>query len=140
MPDRIFLDTNILIFYISSDETKKLRAKDLVFAYPEVVVSSQVIGEFISVCFSKNLLTSEKIGKSSNTFMNTFDFYPIVESTINRALQVKKVYKYSFWDSLIIASALENNCNILFSEDMQDGQTIEDSLKIVNPFPKIVHN
>jgi len=43
-------------------------------------------------------------------------------------------YKFSYWDSLIIASALESGCGILYTEDMQDGQVIEDRLRIVNPF------
>jgi len=42
-------------------------------------------------------------------------------------------YKFSFWDSLISASALENNCKILYSEDMQDGQKIKSHLTIKNP-------
>jgi predicted nucleic acid-binding protein len=41
---------------------------------------------------------------------------------------------YSYWDSLILAVALENNCSILYTEDMQDGQMIDDKLRILNPF------
>ncbi len=61
-------------------------------------------------------------------------FSVIKESTIKKALRVKKDSNYSYWDSLVIASALENNCSILYTEDMQHGQTIENSLKITNPF------
>ena len=43
-------------------------------------------------------------------------------------------YNISYWDSLITAAALENNCSVLYSEDMQDGQVIEGKLKIINPF------
>ena len=39
-----------------------------------------------------------------------------------------------YWDCLILASALEHNCGILYTEDLQNGQIIEKSLKIVNPF------
>ncbi len=49
-------------------------------------------------------------------------------------MDIKKRYRFSYWDSLIIASALENNCSILYSEDMQHSQVIEDNLKIINPF------
>ena len=51
-----------------------------------------------------------------------------------RAIKIKEEYKLQFYDSLIIATALENNCNILYSEDMHHGQIIENSLKIINPF------
>jgi predicted nucleic acid-binding protein len=55
-------------------------------------------------------------------------------STIKLCWKVRRKYSYSYWDSLIIATALENNCSILYTEDMQDGQLIEDKLRIGNPF------
>ncbi len=136
MPDRVFIDTNILIYSISNDETKKPKAKDLILSYPDSVVSSQVVSEFASICLTKNLLPEDEVRTLLSGFMDSFEFAPVVESTISKALQIRKTYKYSFWDSLIVAAALENNCTILFSEDMQDGQTIEKSLKIVNPYKK----
>ena len=54
--------------------------------------------------------------------------------TIKLCWKVSRKYSYSYWDSLIIASALESNCSILYTEDMQDGQIIEDRLRIMNPF------
>ncbi|MBI4619581.1 MAG: PIN domain-containing protein [Desulfobacterales bacterium] len=66
--------------------------------------------------------------------MDALEFSLIEETTIKKSLQIKKTYNYSYWDCLIIASALENNCTILYTEDMQDGHTIENRLKIVNPF------
>ena len=51
-------------------------------------------------------------------------------------MEISIRYNFYYWDSLIVASALENNCSILYTEDMQDGQVIEESLKIVNPFSK----
>ena len=136
MPDKVFIDTNILVYYIGDDETKKLKTKDIIVSYPESVISSQVISEFASVCLSKNLLPEEEVQTLSEGFMDSFEFSPVIESTINRALQIRKSYKYSFWDCLIVAVAMETNCTILFSEDMQDGQMIDGSLKIVNPFKK----
>ena len=47
---------------------------------------------------------------------------------------IRSKYQYSYYDSLIIATALESKCNILYSEDMHHGQIIENSLKIINPF------
>jgi len=49
---------------------------------------------------------------------------------------IKDIYKFQFYDCLIIATALENNCTILYSEDMQHNQLIEDKLTILNPFKK----
>jgi predicted nucleic acid-binding protein len=50
-----------------------------------------------------------------------------------KAIDLQGRYKYGFYDSLIIAAALEANCNVLYSEDLQDGQVI-DGLVIKNPF------
>ncbi len=55
-------------------------------------------------------------------------------TTIKLCWKIKKKYAYSYWDSLIIASALESNCSIIYTEDMQDGQILENRLKITNPF------
>ena len=54
--------------------------------------------------------------------------------TIKKALEIKKVSKFSYYDCLIIASSLINNCNTLFTEDLQDNQVIEKNMKIINPF------
>ena len=50
--------------------------------------------------------------------------------------QIRHKYNLSFWDSLIVASALENDCSILYTEDLQHEQVIEGKLKIINPFEK----
>jgi predicted nucleic acid-binding protein len=55
-------------------------------------------------------------------------------SVIERALMIAETYKYSYFDSLIIASALEHHCRTLYSEDLQHGQIIEGTLTIQNPF------
>ncbi len=60
--------------------------------------------------------------KYADEFMNTFNFCVIKKDSIKLAMDVKKKYKYSYWDSLIIASALENDCSILYTEDMQHNQ------------------
>ncbi|MCC7210622.1 MAG: PIN domain-containing protein [Candidatus Brocadia sp.] len=134
MPDKVFIDTNVLIYFISSEEGKKTKAKEVIFSSQEVFISSQVISEFISVCFSKELLGLEEIITLVNDLIEALQLSSVEESTIKKALQVKKNSKYSYWDSLIIASALENNCSILYTEDMQDGQVVDGNLTITNPF------
>jgi predicted nucleic acid-binding protein len=63
-----------------------------------------------------------------------FELHPVNTSIIKKAIDIKSKYKFSFWDSLIVASALENKCGILYTEDLQHGQVIETNLKVVNPF------
>lgn len=134
MPDRVFIDTNILVYFISDEKKKKQRAKEIIFSSDKVFISSQVISEFISVCFTKKLLKTDEIMSIVDQFVEALRFVTIDEITIKRALQIKKKSQFSFWDCLVIASALENDCAILYSEDMQEGQIIEKALTIVNPF------
>ena len=134
MPDKIFVDTNVLVYFISAEEDKKAKAGEVIFSGRDVYISSQVMSEFISVCFSKSLLTQEDLIVLVDNFMESLRFSCVEESTIKKSLRIKKEFNYSYWDSLIIASALENNCSALYTEDMQDGRVIDDELTIVNPF------
>lgn len=137
MPDRTFIDTNILIYFISNEKKKKLRAKEIIFSTQEVYVSAQVVSEFISVCLSKKLLSIAEITPLIDNLLSALRFSSIEESTIKKALQIKQDTNFSYWDSLVIASAIENNCSILYTEDMQDGQIISNSVTIINPFKPI---
>jgi predicted nucleic acid-binding protein len=55
-------------------------------------------------------------------------------ATIHTALDIRERYSFSWYDSLIVAAALEANCDTLYSEDMQNSQVINGRLSIVNPF------
>lgn len=65
------------------------------------------------------------------------DNFPIVNFNLQtqlRGIEIKGKYKLQFYDAMIIATALENNCTVIYSEDMQQGQIIENVLTIINPF------
>jgi predicted nucleic acid-binding protein len=134
MKDRIFIDTNLLIYYVSNDILKKAIVKDLLIGNDEIVVSSQVITEFVSITIKKQILSREQSINYANEFMDIFEFAAINKSTIKLSFEIINRYGYSSWDSLIIASALENNCLILYTEDMQHNQIIGGILRIINPF------
>jgi len=61
----------------------------------------------------------------------------VQRKTINRGLDLKEQYGYSFYDCLMLASAIEANCSMILTEDMNDGQVIDSTLKIVNPFSAV---
>jgi predicted nucleic acid-binding protein len=134
MTEKLFLDTNILIYASSDKEPKKSKARRIVLSEDDLVISSQVISEFISVCIQKQLLKAEEINLYVNEFMVSFDFSLIYNHTIQKALELRQKYNFAFWDCLIVATALENHCAILYTEDMQDGLLIEKTLTIRNPF------
>ena len=71
---------------------------------------------------------------SIDKFSENFIIPEVKVPTIKYAIEIKKKYGYSYYDSVIIASALQNNCTILYTEDMQHKQIIENTLEIINPF------
>ena len=134
MSGNVFLDTNIIIYaYSLSDSKKQLIASEVLLNY-DCAISTQVINEYCNVCFKKNLMRISEILLDVDNILDICDLVKINEATIKQALSIKNSYGYSYYDSLILSSALESNCSILYSEDLQHGQVIENSLKIVNPF------
>ena len=93
----------------------------------------QVINEFYNVLLRKNI-EDNVIQEKIHSQLETCSASELSLKTVFSAWKLREKYKYSYWDSLILASALENSCSILYSEDMQHGQVIEDNLKIINPF------
>jgi len=71
---------------------------------------------------------------SLDEITGNFTIFTNIPNTVKEACKLAQKYRYSFYDSLIIAAAIECNCNIFYSEDMHDGQTVEGIFKIVNPF------
>lgn len=102
--------------------------------YEHVLISTQVLFEFSYVMHRKLKQDYSAIEKALEEFRSAFDIVLITYDMLQNALKIASKYKYSFPDSLIIAAAIESNCDILFSEDMHSEQVIEDSLKILNPF------
>jgi predicted nucleic acid-binding protein len=58
-------------------------------------------------------------------------------NTVIESFRIYELYQFSHWDCLIVAAAIESDCEILYTEDLSDGQIIDKSLKIINPF---IHN
>ena len=132
MQDKIFLDSNIILYTLTDEVKKKEIAIDLLIEEP--TISIQVINEVSNILIKKHNLNISEI-KENIKFINEFVIVTLISlNTIYKAYEIKEKYKYSYYDSLIIASAIENNCNVLYSEDMQHNQMINDTLKIINPF------
>lgn len=132
MKDKIFLDTNILIYATDKDKHKKGIALKLIKKNP--VISTQVINELSNVMSKKLKMNVQDIIKVIDFLNKKCEIKTISISTIKSALTIVDRYNYSYYDSLIIASAMESNCNILYTEDMHAGQKIDNLLEIINPF------
>ncbi len=137
MKDKVFVDTNLWI-YLHSEHSigeKSKKAVSLIDEYFEsIVISTQVLGEIFSVLIQKGIKKKEEAKEIIYNLLEHFKVVNISEQTLRSGIELCLRYNFSYWDSQIIASALESGCNILFTEDMQHGQVIEGILTIKNPF------
>lgn len=134
MPDKAFIDSNIIIYLYSEDEPdKRERCQQLVRTH-QSIISTQVINEVSNVLYRKMNLTVSELRAVVGELFKAFTVTLLTQDSIKLALLMLERYAYSYWDSMILASALEKACSILYSEDMQHKQRIEGKLQIVNPF------
>ena len=137
MKDKIFVDTNVFVYAYSDDDilkhktAKKLLQNDLTEDF--VIVSTQILNEFYSV-MSKSKSSHQEIASYVKEIAKQTYVKVVTIESIELCLKIKEKYHFSWWDSLVLTSALENECSVLYSEDLQHGQIIESSLKIINPF------
>lgn len=137
--ERFFLDTNIAVYCFDGSAARKQEtAKELVTHAASSgmgIVSFQVLQEFCNVASnSKRLnLAHERIMAYVSLVLQPMNCIETSPALLEKALMIRQDYKFAFYDSLIIAAALEAKCTALYSEDMQHGQQIG-LLKIVNPF------
>lgn len=133
MNDRAFFDTNVFVYALVQDDPRSDEAQKLIAEGG--TVSVQVLIEFAAVVRRKTKMPWDEVrfaienikALCPNPLLVTLD-------THGEALAIAEGYGYKIYDALIVASALEARCTILYSEDMQDGQVIDKSLTIRNPF------
>ncbi|MDR2147277.1 MAG: PIN domain-containing protein [Tannerella sp.] len=137
MTEKILIDTNIFIYaYTGDDERKHAISRDLLrnnVLRNEIIVSVQILNEFY-VVMTKYKYAHNEIKLCMNEIIEQVKVTPLELETVKQCIAVREKYRYSWWDSLVLASALENDCAIVYSEDMQSGQIIENKLRIINPF------
>lgn len=136
MTGKIFLDTNIWVYlYAQNLPDKSVKVRDLIESnFASIIVSTQVLGEFYHVLTRKNLKPKEEAKQIVLEIVASFTIVEIDVLKVIAALEINSTYGYTYWDSLIVATALQENCSILYSEDMQADQLIEKKTKIINPF------
>lgn len=134
MSGRAFVDTNVLIYAVGPASPKRKRAEALLRTLPEAVISSQIIAEFVNVCLKKQILSEQETAEAALDWMDVLDYVPITEVIVHEAFAIRSRYGFSWWDSLVVAAALESNCTILYTEDLQAGQVIKRTLRVETPF------
>ncbi|SDG48076.1 Predicted nucleic acid-binding protein, contains PIN domain [Dyadobacter soli] len=134
MNERVFLDSNILIYSYSSTELKKQNAARMLVAENESFISTQVLNELCNILLKKFGYGQLEAKHAVEENCTNNSLFTIQRETVLQACEIAARYKFSFYDSLIVSAALQCGCGILFTEDMQDGQVIDDQLLIRNPF------
>ncbi|MEW6083561.1 MAG: PIN domain-containing protein [Chloroflexota bacterium] len=136
MPDKpvAFIDTNVWLYALldTGEAEKSSRAKEVI-TQTEPILNVQVINELCVNLIKKAGFTEEQI---SQLIEALYEKYPIIEmdeSILLEASQLRQEYALSFWDSMVIACALAADAEILYSEDMQNGLVIRETLEIKNP-------
>ena len=138
MPDKVFVDTNIWLYAFMGDESEKHKIAFSIISNTNILLSTQVINEICINLIYKTDYDEDDIARLVNNIYSKYNVSLIDKQTILLSSNIRKKYKVSYWDSLIIASAIEDECSIIYTEDMQRGQVIEEKLKILNPF-KVQH-
>ncbi len=133
MSDKSFVDTNIWLYAFMEDEEKGNQALKVI-TQQDILLSTQVINEICINLLTKASYTEDEIAVVVKNLYSKYIVVTLNLNTILTASSIRKRYNFSYWDSLIVASALESGCSILFTEDMQHGQVIENTLTIKNPF------
>ncbi len=136
MTAQCFADTNILLYAGSkdpADAAKKKIARQLI-ASEDIGLSAQVLQEFIAAAASKKRLgINDAEAKATLEALLAFQIVPITAGLVLQAWEIKSRYQISYWDGAIIAAAQELRCEILYSEDLNDGQNYG-GVVVRNPF------
>jgi predicted nucleic acid-binding protein len=133
--DSYFIDSNIWLYALiqSQDQTKHEIANQLT-RLDNIFISTQVINEVCVNLIKKSKLNQQEIKNIITGFYQSCTVLEFNENILLKAADLRNQYQLSFWDSLIVSSALFIQAGILFSEDMQHGLIIENTLEIINPF------
>jgi predicted nucleic acid-binding protein len=139
MTDKIFIDTNVWVYlYLHDDKEKyKIAEEYLLKNNPNAVfiITWQIINELSNTLLRYKYNESE-IRKYIEQLCKTCTIQDFTKEIVLTAASLREKYSFSFWDSIIVGSALFSECNLLISEDMQNGLTVDEKLIIKNIFVK----
>lgn len=129
---RAFVDSNVLVYLLSADAAKADRAEALLAGGP--MVSVQVLNEVANVARRKLGMGWQELGEFLGLVRGLCTVEPLTVETHERGLQLAERFGFALYDAMIVAAALQAGCDRLYSEDMQDGQVIEGTLRLQDPF------
>ena len=131
------IDTNILVYaYDNLDNEIVDIAIKLI--KPEAQISNHSFQEFLYLLHKKRKVEKKKTFKAGVDLLNIIHLTNVNKDTYRYAYRLMMKHNFQLSDSIIVADAILNECNILYSRDMQNGQIVDKKLKIINPFETFI--
>ena len=136
-----FIDSNVWLYWLLFDPTSSLESETRkhnqainLISTTAPIISTQIVNEVCSILKRKGAFDENQIRQTIEAFEQRCSVRELTLDTLVAASDLRIRYEFSFWDGLIVASALAADVAVLYSEDMQDGLVVAEHLEIVNPF------
>ncbi len=131
-----FVDTNIWLyaFMAKQDAVKAAKAQAVINQYAnDILISTQVINEVCVNLLKKAKLPEADIKPIIESFYARYQVAELTQDVLLKASDLRDKYRFSYWDSILVATALLSGASTLFSEDMDTSLIVEQTLQIANP-------
>lgn len=129
-----FLDTSVLLYLLSAEDAKANRVEELL--KQSSVLSVQVLNELTAVATRKLGMAFSEVREVLGVVRSCCVTHPLTIEHHDKASEIAERYRFSFYDSVIVASALLSGCKVLYSEDLQHRQVIDRQLTVIDPFAR----
>ena len=130
-----FTDTNVWLYsFIRTQDSEKNEIARAIIKECEIAITPQIINEVCVNLIKKADFSEERIQNLIEAFYRKYTVFTISQDILLLSSKIRNRNSFSFWDSIVAASALDCDADYLISEDMQDGFKLENKLTIVNPF------
>jgi len=129
---KAFFDSNVVLYLLSADTAKADEAETLLMTGG--VVSVQVLNEVAHVMRRKLAMPWQAVADVLAAVREQCPVVPLTVELHDEGRRLAERYGFSVYDAMIVAAAQIAECNVVYSEDMQDGLVVERTLRIVNPF------
>ena len=131
--ESVFIDTNVVLYALGTEEPKRTIAQGALNSFS--VISVQVLSEASHILHRKQGIPKTDVVLQLGTIEALVDrIVPLNKATVQLSWRLWQRYHFSWFDSLIVAAALDSDCTTLYTEDLQHGQIIGERLTIINPF------
>ena len=134
MTAKCFADTNIAIYALDADASKRDTALAILAQRP--TISTQVVNEYLNVLLKKHKCNRASANELARALMTACDVASVTPDMTELAMILGEQHLINHWDAVIVAAALAMGCETLYSEDLQDGQVFEERLMVKNPFAR----